>query len=120
MIDRSQPSTVVIKLSGDVDASRRADLNAILEPAAFADVAVIDLSGTTYLDSTVLSCIALLRKNMKRCGSRATIRVAGAGAFARRLFSITGLDKMVEFFDSVSAARVTPSSAMAMYALMYE
>jgi anti-anti-sigma factor len=120
MPDRSQPPTVVVKLAGDLDSSRRSDLNAILEPATFADVAVIDLSGATYLDSTLLSAIALLRKNMKGCGSPATIRIAGASAFARRLFTITGLDKVVEFFDSVSAARVTPTNAIAMYALMYE
>lgn len=120
MPERTQAPTVVIKFAGDIDASRRQDLAAILEPAAFADVAVIDLSAVTYLDSAALNCIAALRRNMNRCGSRGTIRVAGASAFARRLFAITGLDKMVEFFDSVSAARVTPATAMATYALIYD
>jgi anti-anti-sigma factor len=120
MLERTQPSTVVIRFVGQIDASRRDDLIAILEPAAFAEVAVIDLSEATYLDSTALSCVATLRKNMNRCGSHGAIRIARASASARRLFTIAGFDEMVEFYDSVAAARATPTTAMATYALIYE
>jgi anti-anti-sigma factor len=94
-----------IKLSGDVDFSRKAEIENLLAKANSVDVAVIDCSDTSYLDSSGLSCLAALKKHMHENGTAAVVRIAGANNSLRRIFEICGLDKTFELYDSLAEAQ---------------
>lgn len=94
-----------IKLAGDLDFSRKTEIENLLAKANYVDVAVIDLSDASYLDSSCLSCLAVLKKRMAENGTAAILRVAGANGSLRRIFHICGLDQSFELYDSLEEAQ---------------
>jgi len=94
-----------IKLAGDIDFSRKAEIEYLLARANYIDVAVIDFSDASYLDSSGLSCLAQLKKRMQDNGTAAIVRIAGANGSLRRVFHICGLDRAFELYDSVAEAQ---------------
>ncbi len=95
----------IVKLDGDLDFSRKAQIAELLAEADNADIAVVDVAGVTYMDSSCLSCLALQKKRMHENGTAAILRIAGASESLRRIFQICGLDKSFEMCASVEAAR---------------
>lgn len=95
----------VVTLNGDLDFSRKGELISLLQRADKADVAIIDLSEASFIDSSCLSCLAAQKKRMQDNGTAAIIRVAGANPSLRRIFEICGLDKSFEIYTSVDEAR---------------
>ncbi len=94
----NQPSlkTVRVRLSGEFDLSSEEQLEALLLPAEDADNAIIDMSETTYIDSTALSCLIRLKKRLAARGDVGTVYLVGMNSSIRKLFSITGLDGVFE------------------------
>jgi len=91
-----EASLQVIALSGELDMSNASDLRASLGSAV--GPAVVDLSGVTYLDSTALYELALLRR---RVGS---VVLVVPSPQIRRTLEIVGFSKtfrIVEAADSV-------------------
>ncbi len=95
----------VVKLDGDLDFSRKAQTKALLSEADNADIALVDLSGVSYIDSSCLSCLALQKKRMHENGTAAILRIAGASESLRRIFEICGLDKTFELYPSLEHAQ---------------
>ncbi len=95
----------VVKLDGDLDFSRKAPITDLLAEADNADIAIIDLAGVTYIDSSCLSCLALHKKRMHENGTAGVLRIAGASESLRRIFEICGLDKTFELYPSVEDAQ---------------
>jgi anti-anti-sigma factor len=95
----------VVKLDGDLDFSRKAHIERLLAEADNADIAIVDLSGATYIDSSCLSCLALQKKRMHENGTAAILRIAGASDSLRRIFEICGLDKSFEIHASLDEAQ---------------
>ncbi len=95
----------VVKLVGDLDFSRKAELERLLAGAERADIAVIDLRDATYLDSSVLSSLMALKKHMVERGTAGIVRVAGANDSMQRIFQICGLDKVFELYESMAQAQ---------------
>jgi anti-anti-sigma factor len=80
---------------GDVDLSSKAQLDAALETIAAAapgDV-VVDLSATTFLDSTGLGFLVRLNRQVHSTGHRVTL-TEPRGSVARVL-ELSGLDRVV-------------------------
>lgn len=102
----------VVKLDGDLDFSRKAHIEATLAEAHNADIAVVDLSEVTYIDSSCLNSLAVLKKRMQDNGTAAILRIAGANESLRRIFEICGLDKTFEMCGSLAQAQngAIPSS----------
>lgn len=63
---------------------------------------VFDLTALDYVDSsgigTIVSCLTAIKK------SGADLRVAGSNARIKRLFSMTGVDKLLSLYASVAEA----------------
>jgi anti-sigma B factor antagonist len=63
---------------------------------------VLDVSGLDYVDSsgigTVVSCLTQVKK------SGADLRMAGASPRIQRLFSMTGIDKLLTLYPTVAEA----------------
>lgn len=98
-------SLSVVRLDGELDFSRKAELGKLLAAAEHSDVAVIDLEDATYLDSSVLTLLMVLKKHMVEQGNAGVVRVAGASDSLQRIFRICGLDKVFELYDSVVQAQ---------------
>ena|SRR5438270_1853196 len=94
-----------IRLAGDIDFSRKVEIELLLAKANYVDVAVIDCTDAAYLDSSGMSCLAALKKRMQENGTAAVLRIAGANDSLRRVFQICGLDKMFELYDSLAEAQ---------------
>ena len=98
----------VVRLDGDLDFSRKAELEKLLAGAELSDIAIIDLRHATYVDSSVLSCLMALKKHMAERGTAAVVRVAGANDSLLRIFQICGLDKIFELYETIAQAHEGP------------
>ena len=97
----------VVKLDGDLDFSRKALIASRLAEADNMDIAIVDVAGVSYIDSSCLSALALQKKRMHENGTAAILRIAGASQSLRRIFEICGLDKSFELYPSVEHAQNT-------------
>jgi anti-anti-sigma factor len=95
----------VVKLDGDLDFSKKTQIATLLAEADNTDIAIVDLAGVTYIDSSCLSCLALQKKRMHENGTAAILRIAGASESLRRIFEICGLDKTFELYPSLEHAQ---------------
>lgn len=100
-------TSYVVRLEGDLDFSRKPELDALLSGAENADIAIVDLERVTYLDSSVLGSLMMLKKHMIEHGTAGVVRLAGANQSLRRIFSICGLDRVFELHESVVQAEGT-------------
>ena len=96
-MDRSAPNNLHIRLTGEFDVSDRQRLTAMLRPAESADAVVLDMSETTYLDSTALGCLIHLKQQLIPRGG--AVRIVGLQPNIRHLFEITRLDELFELGD---------------------
>jgi len=101
--ERSGEDIFVVSLAGEHDLYTAPKVQEALRGviAAGAGTIVVDLTETTFLDSTMLH--ALLRaRNELRDGGRLLL-VAEDGS-VKRAFEITGIDRLFDFFPSRRAA----------------
>jgi anti-sigma B factor antagonist len=93
----------VVSLVGEHDLhtapKAREELRRVI--AAGARAVVVDLTETTFLDSTVLSLLLGLRKEL-RAGGR--LLLVTDEPRVRRVFEIAGVDRFFDFFPSRRAA----------------
>jgi anti-anti-sigma factor len=93
-----------VALSGDADLTVADELEAALERcAAAADRVVVDLSGTTLLDSRVIGLLLACSERQRRDG-RGPMTLIGASPDVRRLFTTIGLDREFRFVDRSDGA----------------
>jgi anti-anti-sigma factor len=87
---------IVLRIRGEVDISNAGEVSAALEAAVpnTADVMVVDLSGTTYLDSSGVQLLFELAHRVQ--ARRQELRVVvPEGAPIRTVLELTGLPKVV-------------------------
>ncbi len=78
-----------VKLNGEYDLSRKAELASILSRLSFNDPILIDMTDVTFVDSTFLHELAILQS---RCRGGAPVLV-GVQPNVQRIMRITGLDR---------------------------
>ena len=96
--------TAVISVIGEIDISTVTELDLEIETAmaAFGSAVVIDLTETTFLDSTALR---LLLRTYRRCqGAAGQLRVVSPNFLATRIFQITGLNRSIAIFPTLEDA----------------
>ena len=69
--------------------------------AAGASTAVVDLTETTFLDSTILSVLLSTRKELHDGGR---LLLVTDDATVKRVFEIAGVDRFFDFYPSRLAA----------------
>lgn len=82
-------------MSGEYDFWNRDGLRAILHQGESADYVIIDMTGTTYIDSAALYCLVHLKKRLMARGG-GSIHLIGLCPSIRKLFAVTGLDALFE------------------------
>lgn len=90
-------------MKGDYDLARQPELKSQLAAARPLELAVVDMRDVTFLDSTALTELITLKKQMM---GRATVRIIGAPAPIRKLLHSTGLDKLFDLHESYASAMV--------------
>ena len=94
--DRTPPK--VFKLTGEVDIARQAELDAIAAAAAEAELAIVDLTEVTFLDTTVINWLLRTKKVIEEQKGR--LRVVAPKGLVTRLIAITELEGVIEVFPS--------------------
>lgn len=97
----AKENEVYIYVEGEIDAYTAPDLKEKLKPLAEeGQHIVVDLSQVNYIDSTGLGVFIGILKTMKKTDGE--LRLIQLLPRVRRLFSITGLDKVIAIEDSPS------------------
>jgi len=101
----------VVTLPGEIDISNADQIRDTLLAVLNRDVTmlVVDMTGTTFCGCAGVSAVA--RAHQRATANRALVRVAIRTPVVRRVFAITGVDRLVSIFGSVGAA--TEGAAMA-------
>jgi anti-anti-sigma factor len=87
----------VVAADGDLDIENLGPLRQALETAAEGPAVILDASGITFADSSFLSVLLSVRQ-------LTDLRVAGAPPQVLRLLEITGADRIIPLYASVSEA----------------
>ena len=95
-------NVLVVTLAGELDIFHKESLRERLAQAEQADIAVIDMTGVTFLDSAALGTLISFKKRLSE--RNGTVRVVLLSVALRRLFEITGLEKVFEIYPSLEAA----------------
>ncbi len=93
---------VIARPVGEVDLSNAATLEGRLCALIERGNMVVDLSQTTFLDSTALSAMIVAYRRGQVVGH--TLRLSGADGQVRRVLEITQLDVVLEHNDDVGDA----------------
>jgi anti-sigma B factor antagonist len=81
--------------SGEIDISRVPELRDEIMALPTDRPVILDLSRVSYLDSSGLGMLVLLRKRLARCGEVVTL--VDVQPHVRRIFDVTGLDRAFDF-----------------------
>ncbi|MBZ5624234.1 MAG: STAS domain-containing protein [Acidobacteriia bacterium] len=102
---RLEPGVAVIAISGRLVFGREVErletaVNDLLKqgPVKF----VFDLTALDYADSSGIGTLVSCLTNIKKAGSE--LRTAGANPRIQRLFSMTGVDKLLVLYPTVAEA----------------
>lgn len=84
-----------IKLEGEYDLTRKDEVAALFAAIDGGDPIVIDMTGVTYIDSTILYQFAALKSRQN--GN--TIRLTGLNPHIRRVLRIVKFDELFDLSD---------------------
>lgn len=87
----------VVTARGDLDIDNLGPLRRALETAAQGPVVVLDASDVSFADSSFLSVLLSVRQ-------LTDLRVAGSSPQVLRLLGITGADRIIPLYPTVSEA----------------
>jgi anti-sigma B factor antagonist len=102
---RADDGVWMVRVAGDLDDGNATELDAALHQGLRSGcrLTVVDASGMTFADSSVLD--ALLRTRNEHVRTGAELVIAGPlGAAVRRLFDVTGTTEAFRLADSVQSA----------------
>jgi len=93
----------VVAAATEVDIGNAAGLRgAIASASADHPVSVVDMSRTQSCDSSGLGVLVMAASRAREAGGE--LRVVQGGPAVRRIFRVTGVDRMFRLFDSLSEA----------------
>ena len=94
--DRTPPK--VFKLTGELDLARQAEMDAIAAAAAEAELAIVDMTEVTFLDTTVINWLLRTKKLIEERKGR--LRVVAHKGVVTRLIGIAELEGVIEVFPT--------------------
>lgn len=99
----TEPYNLCVRMHGQYDIADRERIQTVFDAAEPAPYVVVDLSDTTYLDSSVLGAFIHLRKRRETENPNA-LGFLEPNAALRRLIEIAGLASVFPFFESLKDA----------------
>jgi anti-sigma B factor antagonist len=103
-VDWPDRRTAVVTPAGEIDLQRAADLRRELFGAVAdgANVVVLDMATTTFIDSMTLSILLGAARRLQQQGGE--LRIACADPNIKRIFEITLLDRVFAVYPSLHDA----------------
>ena len=101
---RSSSHPLVITLDGEWDLARAEELEKTLEPAYDQPLVILDMTNTTYADSTCLGRLIKMRSHRREKEFEPAFIVLPSPQL-RKLFDLVGFDKIWPLFDTLEEAR---------------
>ena len=99
--------TAVVRLPAEIDLTIADDMReallSVLNKGALG--LVVDMTMTTFCDSAGIT--ALVRASRRADATGATMRVAAIGPPVLRVFSLVGIDRLIDIYPTVDAARAS-------------
>ncbi len=99
--------TAVVHMPAEIDLTvadeLREALLALLNQGALG--LIVDMTGTTFCDSAGIT--ALVRASRRAAANGATMRLAVTASTVLRVFTLVGIDRLIDIHPSVSAARAS-------------
>ena len=95
--DQPPLPTLTVRFEGELDLSRLDELDEALTPASklFGVELNVDLTGVTFMDSTVIGWLTRAQAELRRCNGRMRV-VAARDSTLVKLLSLTGLHDQFE------------------------
>lgn len=93
----------VFKLTGEVDLARLGELDAIGAAAAEAMLAIVDMTETTFVDSTVINWLLRTKDMLEEKNGNLRVVAPLDGLFAR-LVTMTRLEGVIEVVPTLQEA----------------
>jgi anti-anti-sigma factor len=87
-----------VELAGEYDLSRKAEVGALFDSLEGNEPLVIDLAKVTYLDSTLLNELSVLRRR----NNERQITLRGANANIRRILNLVNFGALFSIADGES------------------
>ncbi|HLW37273.1 MAG TPA: STAS domain-containing protein [Candidatus Eremiobacteraceae bacterium] len=109
MIELSENAgSTLLAINGEFDLASEPQFVAATKAALAKGCSnyIVDLDGVTYLDGRALAALLSFFKTVSATGG--SVAIVTSNAFHRRLFSITGIDRVLSLFETraqASAAR---------------
>jgi anti-anti-sigma factor len=94
--------SISVVLTGDLDISRRQEIESQLPDVNSADRVVIDCSAATSIDSSILTVLMRYRRRFQQSGKDPLDMIVIASAGIRRMFEVAGLSKLVTVISAPS------------------
>lgn len=96
--------TAVVRLCAEIDLTVADELREALLSVLNQGVLVLiaDMTATTFCDSAGIT--ALIRASRRAAANGAVMRVAGVAPSVLRVFTLVGIDRMIDIYPSVDAA----------------
>lgn len=99
----SRDDVAVVTPPPEVDQSNATELHEALQAAVSGSpTVVVDMTANEYCDSAGIAALATAHKAAETGGGE--VRIAMGDAAVRRVFKVTGLDRVLRIFPTLSAA----------------
>jgi anti-sigma B factor antagonist len=95
----------IVQVSGEIDVYTAPRLRENLLRLAGDQHLIVDLTEVSFLDSTALGVLVGAMKRQREAGG--AMSIVTTGTRIRRLFEITGLDRVFTLYDSVEAVQLS-------------
>lgn len=96
----------MVRFDGELDLSAQPAMQRALQQID-SDVAVVDLTEVTFMDSSALVELVALKRRLRERGRLGIIKVIAPSPRIARLFSITGLVKVFDLHPSAASAGIS-------------
>ena len=98
-----QSDVLLLVFEGELDLSRQVEFENKLRTAYDHPKVIIDLSRVTYVDSSFLSTLVVMRSK-RRANGFAPAHLVGANEMLQRVLGIAGLDELWPMCDTLDEA----------------
>lgn len=108
---REDERTATLRFEGGLDIYRRDEIERALPEPGTVDRVIIDCSGATSIDSTVLTLLMRYRRSFASAGGDPVNIVIVVEPSLRRIFEIAGLTRMLTIVSAPGRQSAAPESA---------
>ncbi len=101
--ERASATPLIVTVDGEWDLARADELEALLQPTYERSNVILDMTHSTYADSTCLGRLIRMRTHRAEQGFDPA-RIVLPSPQLRKLFDLVGFDRMWPLYDTLDEA----------------